>query len=74
MAVLYLACMLRLLVPVEVNGVAYVKLRGAFSSIYELVGLKKREVFGLECTVLQMLIAVWIAGSLIKGIHWGICY
>lgn len=74
MAVLYFACVLRLLVPVEVNGMAYVKLRGAFSSIYELVGLKKTEVFGLECTVLQIFIAVWIAGSLIKGIYWGICY
>lgn len=67
---LYLLCGLRLFFPVEIKGVKVISLDGALASAYEVVGLQKAELLGMEISALQVCGGIWIVGAVFFVMKW----
>mgnify|MGYP005752906807 CR=1 len=67
---LYLLCALRLFCPVEINGVKIIEFEGTLASVYEILGLQKAEILGMEISALQVCGGIWIIGAVFLVVRW----
>lgn len=74
LVILYLACGIRLLLPIEFPFVRVLGLAGVFAKIYKIIELDKINVFGLHTTITNILVSIWAIGIFIVSLHWMVHY
>lgn len=68
--VIYLVCVFRLIIPIEVPFVRIIGVRGVFAAIYERVFLDGVVIHGFCITMATLFMAVWLIGILVTVLHW----
>ncbi len=68
--VLYLACVLRLLVPLELPFLRIVEFKGWMAEAYAVIFLDERAFLGFTFTIAEILIGIWVCGTGLSAVAW----
>lgn len=68
--VLYLACVLRLLVPLELPFLRIVEFKGEMAEAYAVIFLDERAFLGFTFTIAEILIGIWVCGTGLSAAAW----
>lgn len=68
--VLYLACVLRLLVPLELPFLRIVEFKGGMAEAYAVIFLDERAFVGFTFTIAEILIGIWVCGIGLSAAAW----